>query len=447
VELSSHHSLRVNDVIDPNKFTLQYITFDQIVRMISNYSSGAFIAKFDVEASYCNIVVHPSDRYLLGLKWCNHYYVALALPLGVRSAPYIFNSMADMVGWILLNTHNLSDLLHYLDDFITAGPPDANQCAENLATSIAVCRYLGLPLHPDKCIGPSTHLVVLGIELDLMAQVAHLPMDKLCALQELVQLWQDQCYSTRRQLESLICHLHHADKVVWRGHTFLRHTIHLLQCFCKQDHPIHLNSEFHLDLQWWLQFLSSWHGLYFWLFPNMSASADLEVTSHALSSLSFGAYFNGELFSGSWVSSQASHSIAYRVVRGHHCCSRGGPHFTRHHVLFCSDDEAVVYILNSRTSKIPVLMRFLCHLLASMVRFNFSFSSQHVPMVHNCITDALSHFHWQEFQRLAPKAQSLPVPIPPQLLEELLGPHQSNSASSFWSKVWLTPLGYLTYLA
>ena len=124
-----------------------------------------------------------------------------------------------------------------------------------------------------------------------------------------------------------------------------------------------------------------------------------------------------------------------------------GPHFTRHHVLFCSDNEAVVYILNSRKSKIPVLMCFLCHLLASVVHFNFSFSSQHVPMVHNCIADALSHFHWQEFQRLAPKAQSLPVPIPPQLLEELLGPHQSNSASSFWSKVWLTPLGYLTYLA
>jgi len=192
VELSSHHGLSVNDVIDPNEFTLQDITFDQIICMILNYSSGAFIAKFDVAASYHNIVVHPSDRYLLGLKWRKHYYVALALPLGVHSAPYIFNSMEDMVGWILLNTHNLSDLLHYLDDFITAGPPDANQCAENLATSIAVCRYLGLPLHSDKCIGPSTRLVVLGIELDSMAQVAHLPMDKLCALQELVQLWQDQ---------------------------------------------------------------------------------------------------------------------------------------------------------------------------------------------------------------------------------------------------------------
>ena len=146
---------------------------------------------------------------------------------------------------------------------LLVGPPDTNPCAENLATSVAVCRSLGLPLHPDKCIGPSTCLVVLGIELDSMAQVAHLPMDKLCALQELLQSWCNQHWCTRHQLESLIGHLHHAAKVVWPGRTFLHRMINLLQCFRKQDHPIRLNSEFRLDLQWWLQFLSSWHGVYF----------------------------------------------------------------------------------------------------------------------------------------------------------------------------------------
>ena len=107
-----------------------------------------------------------------------------------------------------------------LDDFITLGPLDTNQCTENLATSIAVCSFLGLLLHPDKCIGPSTCLVVLGIELDSMAQGARLPMDKLCALQELIQSWWDQCWCTRHKLESLIGHLHHATKVVWPGCTF-----------------------------------------------------------------------------------------------------------------------------------------------------------------------------------------------------------------------------------
>jgi len=422
VDLSSPGGLSVNDGIDPNEFTLQYITVDQIIRMISTYGVGALMAKFDVEAAYRNIAVHPSDRYLLGLKWRKNYYVDLALPFGLRSAPYIFNSVADMVEWILLNTHNVSNLLHYLDDFITAGPPDTNQCAENLSISMTVCSSLGLPLHLDKCIGPSTRLVVLGIELDSMAQVARLPMDKLCAIQELIQLWRDRCLCTRRELESLIDHLHHAAKVAWPGRTFLHRMINLLQCFRNWDHPICLNSEFRLDLQWWLQFSSSWHGVYCWLFPGMSASPDLEVTSDTSGALGFGAYFNGEWFSSSWESSQASHLIAHKelfpvVIAAH----LWGPQFARRHVLFRSNNEAVVYILNSRTSKIPVLMHLLRHLLASAARFNFSFSSQHVPGVHNCIADTLSRFHWQEFRRLAPQAQLLPVPIPPQLLEELIG--------------------------
>ena len=126
VDLSSPNGLSVNDGIDPDEFTLQYIAVDQIIRMILTYGPGALIAKFDIESAYRNIAVHPSDQYLLGLKWCKHYYVDLTLPFTLRSAPYIFSSEADMVECILLNTYNVSDPLHYLDDFITAGPPDAN---------------------------------------------------------------------------------------------------------------------------------------------------------------------------------------------------------------------------------------------------------------------------------------------------------------------------------
>ena len=39
-----------------------------------------------------------------------------------------------MVEWILLHKHRLSDLLHYLADFITTGPQQSSQCAYNLNT-------------------------------------------------------------------------------------------------------------------------------------------------------------------------------------------------------------------------------------------------------------------------------------------------------------------------
>jgi len=61
VDLSSPSGLSVNDGIDPDEFTMQYNTVDQFIRTISSYSLGALIAKFDVQAAYRNIAVHPSD--------------------------------------------------------------------------------------------------------------------------------------------------------------------------------------------------------------------------------------------------------------------------------------------------------------------------------------------------------------------------------------------------
>lgn len=77
--------------------------------MVSWYGPGASKAKFDVEAAYGNILIHPDDRFLLGMKWQEIFYVELALPFSLRSAPFIFNSAADIVEWILLNQHHASD--------------------------------------------------------------------------------------------------------------------------------------------------------------------------------------------------------------------------------------------------------------------------------------------------------------------------------------------------
>ena len=423
VDLSSPGGSSVNDGIDPQDFTLQYITVDRIIQMVAQHGPGALMAKFDVEAAYRNIAVHPADCSLLGMKWRGQFFIDLTLPFGLRSAPFIFNSVADMVEWILVNRHHVPDLLHYLDDFITAGPPQSPRCAANLNTAITVCKRLGLPLHPGKCAGPATSLTVLGIELDSIQQIARLPEQKLLALRDLIQSWLPRRWCNRRELESLIGHLHHAAKVVWPGRTFLRRMIDLLCCFQRRDHPIRLNHEFKLDLQWWQQFLSSWHGVGFWFFPGMTAASDLEVTSDAAGSVGFGAYSQGQWFFGPWAPSQVHQSIAYKelfpVVIA---ANLWGSLWSKKHVLFRSDNEAVVAILSSRTSKVPVLMHLLRNLLLCAARCGFTFTAIHVPGIDNKVADAISRFRWQEFQRLAPEAHSTPCPIPQLLLDSLIPP-------------------------
>jgi len=423
VDLSSPRGLSVNDGIEREDFT-NTLRVDQIVKMVSNLGRGAMLAKFDVEAAYRNIPVHPSDRYLLGMKWRNNYFVDLALPFGLRSAPFIFNSVASMVEWILVNNYQVSNLVHYLDDFIMAGPPGSNTCAINFNKSLQVCQDLGLPLHPDKCVGPCTTMVVLGIELDSINQIARLPADKLLNLQQLITLWRARRWCNKRQLESLIGYLHHAAKVVWPGRTFIRRMIDLLCCFRKPEHPIRLNCEFRRDLEWWHQFLNAWHGVSFWLYPVIPVIRDLEVVSDASGTIGYGAFFDQEWFNGVWVDTQTTQSIAYKelfpIILAAHIW---GPRWERLHILFRSDNEAVVSILNHRTSKVPILMRLMRSLLLAAARFNFSFSSQHIPGVHNSIADALSRFNWQEFRRVAPSAHQFPTPIPHQLIAELTSPY------------------------
>ena len=81
------------------------------------------------------------------------------------------------------------------------------------------------------------------------------------------------------------------------------------------------------------------------------------MSSDTAGSIGFGVYLKGYWFAGSWAPSQQQQSIAYKElfpvviaahVWGHMWCKR--------HVLFHSDNEAVVHILNTRTSKVPTII-------------------------------------------------------------------------------------------
>jgi hypothetical protein len=140
--------------------------------------------------------------------------VDLTLPFGLRSAPFIFDSVADLVEWILKHNYSLRYLHHYLDDYITLGPAHSQECARNVNIARAVFTRLGFPLHPSKCVGPTTVLVFLGIELDSIAQLARLPDAKFQATIQLIREWELRRWCRRQELESLIGTLHHACKVI-----------------------------------------------------------------------------------------------------------------------------------------------------------------------------------------------------------------------------------------
>jgi len=168
--------------------------------------------------------------------------------------------------------------------------------------------------------------------------------------------------------------------------------------------------------------LEDWHGVSFWLFPGLLPKADVEVSSDVAGSIGYGAYMKGHWFAGSWAPSQQPQSIAYKELFPIVLAAHVWGHFwVKKYVLFCSNN-AVVHILNTRTSRVPCLMQLLHSLLFSAAHHSFSFLSQHVPGVNNQLADALSCFNWQEFRHLPPDAQPLPTLVPLELLADLISP-------------------------
>ena len=62
---------------------------DEAVQRFSESGKGSLLAKVDIESAYRLIPVH-------GMSWRGNLYADASLPFGLRSAPKIFNAVADV---------------------------------------------------------------------------------------------------------------------------------------------------------------------------------------------------------------------------------------------------------------------------------------------------------------------------------------------------------------
>ena len=174
---------------------------------------GTLLAKIDIKSAFRLIPVHPADRHLLAMEWRGGIYIDTCLPFGLRSAPKLFNILADLLEWILCE-QGVPYLLHYLDDYLTMGPPNSPMCNQNLQCLFEVCGMLGIPLAVEKVEGPSPVLEFLGICIDTVNMVIRLPEEKLRRTALVVQRWLHRRNATKREILSLVGVLQHAAKVV-----------------------------------------------------------------------------------------------------------------------------------------------------------------------------------------------------------------------------------------
>ena len=275
------------------------------------------------------------------------FYIDTFLPFGLCSAPFLFNQFSDALHWILQQNYVIRHLLHYLDDFFTAGAPASQECTNNLSTMLAVCNNLNAPVKPSKIEGPTTHLTFLGIIINTTTMTVSISEERK---QDLIHLLQSLLHKslcddekcTKRELLSVIGKLSFACKVIPAGRIFLRRLIDKSCSVSRLHHNVTLTKEANLDIYWWLKFLPQWSGTSRILLTEWTASPSMELLTDALGSHGWDAFWAGRWIQAQWPAEHSHKTITWKELYAITAAVNTWGHMWEcKKVLFHCDNEAV----------------------------------------------------------------------------------------------------------
>ncbi|XP_062572622.1 uncharacterized protein LOC134234551 [Saccostrea cucullata] len=358
-DLSFPENNSVNSQIPPENSQVSYDSIDNIISLVRQFGSAALMAKCDIEDGFRNIPIHPEDYHLLGFKWENFFYYDKCLPMGASSSCKIFEMLSTALQWIMLNYFSAKGMSHMIDDFFFIGPPASDSCLTDLNNFISLCDKIGIPLNPNKTCLPNTNIIIYGIEVDSIAMECRLPDDKISKIEAQLSSFSMRKKITLRELQSLIGLLNFACSVISPGRAFLRR---LIDMSCKVSNPRHfirLTCEARADIQCWLQFISHFNGKSVFLNDVWSSSDHLTLyTVDAASTQGFAAILGAVWFAARWPDEfKQLHITILELFPIVLAMEMWGSHFQNHKILFLTDNEAVVAIINKTSSKDKTVMK------------------------------------------------------------------------------------------
>ena len=416
--LSFPKGASVNDGISSEHSTVSYCRVDDAIALIKSLGRGCFLAKTDIKSAFRIIPIRPQDYPLLGMTWQGKYYYDRAMPMGCASSCRTFEMFSSALEWVAKKHLHIEHLVHILDDYLMASS-SYHQCCVALRNFISLCNYLGVPIAPEKTVGPQTVLIFAGIELDTNTMEARLPNDKITKTKTFLSDFLRRKKVSLKEIQSLIGLLNFACSVVVPGRAFLRRLIDLTKGVKLPHYRIRLTKFVKADLRLWQTFFAEFNGRSFFLGDTWLNSDCLQLYTDAAAGFGFGAIFGKLWCFGPWPEHWKLFNIVilefYPIVLS---VLLWGPLMRNQRILFFyTDNAALVDIINKTTSRDPTIMVLVRQLVLACLKFNIFFRAQHVPAVHNTLADALSRLQVSKFKELAPAGvQALPTVIPSHLM-------------------------------
>ena len=181
---------------------------------------------------------------------------------------------------------------------------------------------------------------------------------------------------TSQQLQSVIGLLNFVCRVISPGRAFLRRLINLTIGISRPGHHIRLNAKARADLAAWHCFISSFNGVTMIINSNWTSSYAIKLYTDAASTQGFAAVFGSRWFHGRFPQIWQSYNIAvlglYPIVAA---LELWGKYMANHSVLFLTDNQAVVEVINKQSAKNSHLMRLVRRLVITALKCNVYFKS------------------------------------------------------------------------
>ena len=83
--------------ITPTLCSLAYVSIDDPILKILQSGKGTMLATIDIQSAFYLLPLHPEDRHLQTISWKGEVYIDHCIPFGLRSAPKLINTLADLL--------------------------------------------------------------------------------------------------------------------------------------------------------------------------------------------------------------------------------------------------------------------------------------------------------------------------------------------------------------
>ena len=277
------------------------------------------------------------------------------------------------------------------------------RCVISLSRFLSICKDIGIPIKEDKTVLPTTKLVIYGIEVDSDQMVTRLREEKVAKIVNLLLNFSRRRKVTLRELQSLLGLLNYATGCIVPGRTFISRLYDLTIGIACPHYKIRLTNDARADLAAWLLFMQSFNGRCMFLYDDWTPSDMVRLYTDAASTIGYAGVFGENWFAVRWpLEFQIYHINVLELFPIVVAVEMWGDKMANQKVLFLSDNEATVHVINNMTSRDKIMMRLVRRLVVAAMRFNIVFRSEHIIGKTNMVADCLSRFKFQEARMWAP---------------------------------------------